>query len=104
MRLGAGSIPKSECFVAGALVFGFLIAGAGRTSSSDCCPSSLSLNDGSESTLITLRLADEEDGGGSERPLPLGLRLLEKELGGGSLEASPDLGGGSKEPSLEEDG
>ena len=108
LRFGAGSMPNSECRVEDAsgllaLSLGFLLSGPLRPSSSRPGPSSLSLNVGNESTLITLRLVDVA-GGGSEIPLAPGLEGLAEAEGGGSFDASADFGGGKTGPGPEEDG
>lgn len=108
LRLGAGSMPKSECFDDEALLepsLDFLLPALDSASSSDSFPLSLPLAVVSVSTLITLRLVAGLAGGGRDRPLPLEeFAVLDADEGEGSFEASPDFGGGSNEPSFEEDG
>lgn len=108
LRLGAGSMPKSECFEEDALLkpsLGFLLSVLDPSASSDSAASSLPLADCSESTLITLRLVTEDTGGGKDSLLLfVELDALAVDEGGGSFDASPDLGGGRNELSFEEDG
>lgn len=108
LRLGAGSMPKSECFDEDALLkpsLGFLLSVLDPSASSDPAPSSLPRADCSELTLITLRFVAEDIGSGRDSPLLLlELDVLAADEGGGGFDASSDLGGGRNELSLEEDG